>query len=1184
MGRSRILIYVYSTFFLLVGSIMAHGQGTQIFAIGTKDGSFKEFIHNREPEKGTLYRVGESSPDQDWYAYQPGPLDSSVGRSTMQRDWMSVKAPASDPSLAPFHVAFALPSAPKGTFILHLDAIFRYRRPAPPRYAVSINGKPAASYQLSPHPSPDIWWSNGGESDGNMQYFGYESLDMQLPASAFNAGSNTLSLQCLEGFGIFYDDLTLSNNPNAVPPLITQASVEPTVLYKARPSGLVELAKVHLRTSKPLGQVNLQVSIGGTSIQSEVNQSEAGDIETTIEVPASEKALPVTLQVSGISDPVYKGAFTPLRRWQVYALAMEQADFGYNDLPARTLEWENRFTDKALEIQKQYPSYSFNLDAAANLDSYLATRDEQHGKQLLDHLRSGKWGINALYTNFFTGLSTPEEIFRTLDYSLRAGREHTFPVDSASQTDEPSLTWAFPQVLADAGIKYFTNGSDPIRGAFNPIGHLNFHSPFYWEAATGAKVLVWSGVSYTAIDDMTWGGWNADSLKTGKYTPSTFGLNHSLPLFLSQFERQDFPFDAVMLFGLHNDEIPLRHAGDADVIDAWNQEYAYPKIIPATQRDFFTYITTHFGDKIKTYRGDGGAYWEDEAGSDARITAMIRTSQSQLAAAEKFESIANWLQPHLKYDRPPFDAAWKNILLADSYVWSDANSFRRPESYRTRGGEATHRSWAEAALQETSDLRLVALDKVAELVATDQQGTVVFNPESWPRSDFFDFELDPNETLLDPATGEAIPCGVLKSQNGYQDVRCWASEVPATGYKFYALAKGNATQGEAINLDPAAPTVENKFYKLVFDPQTGAIAHLFDKSNNEDLVNSGGEYRMNEYLYVTGGDPGGFIKGSIKDNRILTADVTLPLPELAIHHASSIDPPQAKRFPWGTVVTVHLKATNTPEIISTITLLDTKKQINIQNEVQKTATLKKEGIYFAFPFALKQPEMKYQGATAWVNPVVDMLPGANRQWFTTQGGVFGKGVDNNVAWTSVDAPLITLEDINRGLWPESIQVRNGTLFSYVMNNYWYTDTPAQQGGNFTFRYALTSGQEVSSTQAEILTSEQRSPLTAIRHYNMGWTSTLSDKGAGFLNASPAGVTILTIRPLDHDDAYLIRVQNTTPDRVTANLQFPTVQLEEAYLGSVLGGHIAAVSSTADSVTVAMGAYEIKTVIVRIKNK
>jgi alpha-mannosidase len=385
-------------------------------------------------------------------------------------------------------------------------------------------------------------------------------------------------------------------------------------------------------------------------------------------------------------------------------------------------------------------------------------------------------------------------------------------------------------------------------------------------------------------------------------------------------------------------------------------------------------------------------------------------------------------------------------------------------------------------------------------------------------------------------------------------------------------------------LDPATPTVENNFYKLVLDPPTGAIAHLTDKSANLDLVRSGDRYKLNEYLYVTGGDPGSFIKGSIKDNRILTADVTLPLPELEIHRASLIDAPQARRFPWGTVVTIHSKASNTPEIVSTITLLDTKKQVNIQNDIEKTATLKKEGAYFAFPFDLKQPEMQYQGATAWVNPVTDMLPGANRQWFTTQGGVFGKGTDNNVAWTSVEAPLITFEDINRGLWPESIQICNGTLFSYVMNNYWYTDTPAQQGGHFTFRYALTSGQQVSSPQAVILTSEQRSPLTAIRRYNMGWTPTLSDKGTGFLNATPAGVTILTIRPLDHGDAYLVRVQNTTSDRVTAHLQFPTIQLDEASLGSVLGDHIAAVDSTPHSVTLAMGSYEIKTVLVRIANR
>jgi alpha-mannosidase len=1159
---------------VLLGSVSAQTPPIDIFNIGSKNGSHTEFAQNHETGRAVLYKVGESSAEKDWPAYQPGSFDSIVGRSTMQHDWTEVHP---DPLPEPFQVQFNLAASPEGIFILHLDAIFRYRRPAPPLYRVVINGNFAASYRLNPHPAPELWWPNGGDAQGNMQYFGYESLDMQLPASAFASGVNTLSLQCLDGFGIYYDHLSLSNDPARNPPAVTEAWVEPSALYKNRPAGLVELARVRVRTTKPLGTAKLKAEIGAVAIEREISQSESGDVETTVEVPAPDKPVSVSLYLAGNKDPIYRGTFTPRRRWQVYALPMEQADFGYNDLPARTLEWENRFIDKTLAIQLKYPSYSFTLDAGANLESYLSTRKDEKAKQLLGHLQTGKWGINALYANFFTGLSTPEELFRMLEFSLEAGRKYSFQIDSASQTDEPSLTWALPQILTDAGVKYFTNGSDPIRGAFNPIGHLNFHSPFYWEGPTGSKVLMWSGISYTAVDDMTWAGWSPDSAREGTYATSLFGLTRSLPLFLSQYERDDFPFDAVLLFGLHNDEIPMRHWGDADVIEMWNREYAYPKVIPATQRDFFTHISTTFAAQIKTYRGDGGSYWEDEAGADARVAAMIRSSQTQLVAAEKFESIANWLLPQLKYDRQPFDAAWKNILLADSYVWSDANSFKRPESYRTRGGEAAHRAWAEASLQQTSDLRLVAMDKIAELVGTDQQGTVVFNPESWPRSDFFGFELEPDEALMDPATGQTIPCGALRSLNGYKDVRCWASDVPAMGYKFYAIAKGKVPEGEPLSLDSSTPTIENKYYKVELNSQSGAVAHLVDKSTGQDLVNSGSGYQLNEYVYVSGGDPDG---SSLTNNRILAADVTLPLAKLAINRASLTDVPQARRFPWGTAITIHSKALNTPGIVSTITLLDTRKQVNILNEVEKTATLKKEGVYFAFPFTLKQPQVKYQSATAWVDPENEMLPGANRQWFTTQGGVWVKGSDTNIGWATVDAPLITLQDINRGLWPESIQIRNGTVFSYVMNNYWYTDAPAQQGGRFTFRYSLTSGPNVSPTQATTLASEQRSPLVAIRHYGMGWQPALSDKGAGFL-LTPAGVAVLTIRPLESDDAYLVRVQNSEAEDVTAILRFPAVQVEEAYLGSSMGERSAAVSSTPHSVTLAMGRYEIKSLVIRI---
>jgi len=75
--------------------------------------------------------------------------------------------------------------------------------------------------------------------------------------------------------------------------------------------------------------------------------------------------------------------------------------------------------------------------------------------------------------------------------------------------------------------------------------------------------------------------------------------------------------------------------------------------------------------------------------------------------------------------------------------------------------------------------------------------------------------------------------------------------------------------------------------------------------------------------------------------------------------------------------------------------------------------------------------------------------------------------------------------------------------------------------------------------------------------------------------------VLTIRPLENGDAYLLRVQNPTSNDVTANLQFPAVEVQEAYLGSVTGERAAAVSWTPHSVTMPVGKNEIKSLVVTI---
>jgi alpha-mannosidase len=1164
------------------------GKVRTIFQIGKRDRSSTEFSRERKPGSSVVYQVGGSSSGKDWYAYQPGSFDYQVGSSTRKKSWVDYQPGSSgalskDPAPVPFAVKFSLNSAPRGKFILHLDAIFRYERPAAPRYEVDINGH-AGSYQLTPKPAPDLWWPTGG---GNIKYIGYQSLDMQMPAGYFHEGSNTLTVRCEGGFGIYYDDLSLSNETDQSIGPVVSASVVPTIFYKTRGSDLVELAKISIQTSRPLGQAMLRATIGSTQIETKVKQVGFGDLETTIEVPATGHSAPVALYLEGEKGAVYQGEFVPARRWRVYAIPMEQADFGFDETPSRTLEWENRYIDKAMEIEKAFPSYSFTLDAAANLESYLATRDEAHKQQLLDYLRNGKFGINALYDMSFTETASTEELFHMLGYSLRAGAQYGFPVDSASQTDEPTVTWAIPQVLAAGGIKYFAEGSDPIRGPFNPIGHLNFHSPFYWEAPNGVKVLVWSAVSYLNIEDMTWGGWNPEAVEKKEYRPSLIGLEHSLPLFLSQYDRQDYPFDAVFLYGLHNDEIPIWHFGSADVIKKWNEEYAYPQVIPATQRDYFSYITKHFDSKITTYKGDEGAYWEDEVGADARAEALARTSQMQVAAAEKLDSIALWTKPSLKLDNAPYLEAWKNIMLADDYIWSDETSMSRPYSYLTNYEEDVHRGYAEAAFRQTRDLLRVAKDRVAELVETDKPGVVVFNTEAWQRTGFFDVELEPGEILEDSASGHPLPCGVLVAREGYNEVRCSAPAMPSLGYQFYPIAKGTVPSGEPVKMDNARMSIDGRYYKLQLDPETGAVARLFDKATGEDLVNGKSGYGLNEYLYVSGGDPASYEHGENdagnKDNRLLEADPTLPVAVLTMNKQKLVRPPQVQRFPWGTVVTIYARALNTPGITSTITLDDEQKLVTFDNEVEKTSTLKKEGVYFAFPFQMEKPQVEYHGATAWVNPATDMLPGANREWFATQGGVRVQGANQSIEWVSLDAPLITLEHPNRGLWPSDIQIEDGTVFSYVMNNYWYTDAPAQQGGRFRFRYALTSGKNLSQADATRFEIAERSPLYVIPYEHKEWKRTLPEKGAGFVDASPNGIAILALRPVpaDNTGAYLMRVQNGTGQAITAQIRFPWTKIEDAYMGSVSGKRAGSVDWSAHEVKLRMAPFDVQTVVVSI---
>jgi alpha-mannosidase len=96
----------------------------------------------------------------------------------------------------------------------------------------------------------------------------------------------------------------------------------------------------------------------------------------------------------------------------------------------------------------------------------------------------------------------------------------------------------------------------------------------------------------------------------------------------------------------------------------------------------------------------------------------------------------------------------------------------------------------------------------------------------------------------------------------------------------------------------------------------------------------------------------------------------------------------------------------------------------------------------------------------------DQFAGACRDWYAAQHFLSVSDANAAVAWTALDSPLVTLQDINRGQWYDRLKIENGNVFAYVFNNYWWTNYKASQGGPLTFRFSMTSARRLDDIEAK----------------------------------------------------------------------------------------------------------------------
>lgn len=1153
-----------ATLLLSAYTVNVQAAETVLWTIGKVDASTLEFNSKWDfsAQGDPDFIAGKSDPRTAWSAFHPGPRDPEHGSK-----------------VHPFVIAFDLPQAPAGVYHLTIDLLFKSG--GVPQYVVEINGKKGRFF-----PRPRLSDQIGDPETAWNIVFSRQRLEVPLPASYLRIGTNRLVLTCVDDAsepilgrtkpsgaesGIYYDALQLANDPQARPSGATEIDAEPTIFYRHAGTGLRESVVLRASAMRPLGHGSATVTLAGHAYSCKLDSDyDFGDAACAVEVDEFQGSVPAQLSVRTGAGPVSKDLkLAAARKWKLFLAPQMHLDMGYTDFRPNSYEVHARNIDQIVDALETHKDFKFNPDGAFIWSDYWQYRNPPRRERALALLRENRLTLPAQLFTVNTGLTSQEELFRLFYDSAGFAKSHGISINYANQTDVPAHVWAVPSYLGAMGIRYFAISSNPFRGAIIPNGRVNAKSPFWWEGPDGSRVLTWFSKQYQQFEGLF-----------TKNNSEAAGVN-ALPMYLQTYSTPDYLPDAVLIYGTQSDNRPFL-ASELNFPAEWNKDFAYPSVRIATMDEFFAYMEQNYGKSFASISGDGGAWWEEMTAANAWFAAQARRTKQRALTAETFASLATSINPDIRYPVELADRIWRNLLLYTEHTWGASRAWGRPEHQETVILRHDKESFTEDAANDTDYLLRRAMSQIGSKLNLRGPAVVVYNSLSWPRSGEIEVELERGQGLVDLETGKPAALELVRrvADENYDRVRLRAENVPALGYRSYGIVSGgSAVQQPAL---PVSNTIESRYYRVTVNPEKGGISSIYDKTLGKELVDANAPYALDQYVYAGYGHASGTLiqQRTVWNTSLLQISPALPRPDVPVSTAHQGKVTAVQKTLWGSRLVMISSALHTPLIQTEIRLFDDDRKIAIWNHVRKEDVQSPEGVYFAFPFAPAPAKVRYESQNTWIDPEKDQLPGANKEWFAAQHGISVSGSDLSVGLTLDEAPLVTLGDIDRGLWPKTLAIRNGTVFSYVMDNYDGDDERPTQGGEYDFHYSITSD---STFQPERLTRFAREETTAIESDHtdeadkLVWPQEPLPVAGGFLQIDSPQVILAAWKGAQDGRGAIARFYNTGASPATARVRFPHLQLQQAFWTSPVENDQGPAEVSGGVLSVPLKPHEIRTV-------
>jgi len=844
-----------------------------------------------------------------------------------------------------------------------------------------------------------------------------------------------------------------------------------------------------------------------------------GKAEFEFEIPPFQAGEPVRIQIRSDAgaQEFEANALEAPKHWTIYLTQHTHTDIGYTRPQTEILPESLRFIDYALDycdLTDGYPDdarFRWTCETFWAVREYLESRPPAQIERLKRRVREGRIEIAGLLLNLSEiategSIRASLESLRALDDDLRAS------VVTAMQNDVNGAAWCLADYLPGIGIRYLTMGINQTRSI------LPFDQPtaFWWEAPSGRRLLAYRADHYH-LGNM-WGIHTGDAARFGA----------ELTKYLRSLERRKYPYDraSVQFSGYHTDNSPPSTIA-SDLVLRWNEQHVWPRLRISLAREFLEHVERSHGKDLPVHRQAWPDWWTDGFGSAARETAASRETHAAMQVTDALLAMSA-----MSGLRIPQSALRRAADVRENLMFFDEHTFGAAESISDPLAENSQVQWSEksayvwAAVKGAHLLREDAFGLLQEFLPRAEVPTVaVVNTLNWPRSGvaavFIDNEILPPDRqfrIVDAETGAAVPAQSLnrRSEGAYWAI--WAPNVPALGYRLFRIER--ADQPRPAETAAAATRLENAFYEIELDAGRGAVARLVDKETGLDLVDAAAPWGFGQLFRETLTEQREFVRDRFR--RAGWTNITVQ--------------PGAQGPVWDSAVlagSLEGCAEKNGARLE-IRLYRTEKRIEFHWSIRKLAAPQAEAVYVTFPFAPRDGQIVYEAQGGILRPGADQIPGSSSDWQTVQNYVAVRHSGGQIVWGSAGAPLVQLGEINLGKWQPVARVEQPHVYSWVMNNYWFTNFRPAQEGDFHWSYYLTSIRDRGNAVAARFGWGSRVPLAARVQPPMKAEKSMDRPALSLVSIDVPGVLAVGAQP-GADGDVLFHVREVAGERTMLDL-------------------------------------------------